>query len=147
VLQRRWCDALAAWVHCQRLNPRRHASDDVSGVDAVVLAAAGGGLWLYLNFLEQVQKVGCSIALSLAEFMFNLVLWSEFVLLLSWFCLCCDFVDACQWSVVSSLPPAIFGGPVGLYLSRTHGVIVFMPTNSFSSLDNCFSYLGMYCRE
>jgi hypothetical protein len=68
VLQRRWCDALTA---------------------------AGGGLWLYLNFLEQVQKVGCSIALSLAEFM---------------------------------LPPAIFGGPVGLYLSRTHGVIVFMPT-------------------
>jgi hypothetical protein len=34
-----------------------------------------------------VQKLSCSTALFLAVVMFNLVLWSEFVLLLSWFCL------------------------------------------------------------
>jgi hypothetical protein len=34
----------------------------------------------------------------------------------AWFC------DARQWYVLSCLYPAIFRGPVGLYLSRTCGV-------------------------
>jgi len=61
------------------------ATGDVSGEHTVVLAAATGVLLLLLgqDFLEQVQKVRCSTALSLAEVMFNLVLWSEFVPLLA----------------------------------------------------------------
>jgi hypothetical protein len=56
-----------------------HATGDVSGEDTIVFASAAGVLWLGQDFLEQVQKVCCYTALSLAEVMFNHVLWSEFV--------------------------------------------------------------------
>jgi hypothetical protein len=59
--------------------PGSHATSDVSGEDSVVLAVDAGVLWLGQDFLEQVQKVCCSTALSLTEVMFNLLLWSEFV--------------------------------------------------------------------
>jgi hypothetical protein len=39
-------------------------------------------------------------------------------------------VDACQWPVVSSLSPAIFGGPVGFFAFRKYlsFILIVRPT-------------------
>jgi hypothetical protein len=83
---------------------RSHASANVAGEDVDVHAVATSVLLLSQDFLKQVRRVYVFSALAFSEAMFNLVLWSGFVLLLSNVCVILWMHANGQWFLDCLLP-------------------------------------------
>jgi hypothetical protein len=56
----------------------------------------------------------------------------------------CYYVDACQWSVVSRLSPAMFKGLLGLYLTRPCG---FKNSEYVMTSEVVLLYMGWYMKS